>query len=99
MIKKQKVKKDLDVEIATKFGVPIIEVKRITSQLFIEIESAVVEYGRIEIRNFGVLRVVNIPAQKRQNPKTLETFTAEESQIVRFGMGKRFKKLLLGDDE
>ena len=92
MIKKQKTKCDVDAEIAKRLGVPIVTVERITSELFKEIETAVAEFGRIEIRNFGVLRVINIPARIDRNPKTGETFQSDDRKSVRFSVGKRFKR-------
>ena len=97
MIKKQKTKCDIDASIARELDVPIVSVERITSQLFKEIETAVAEYGRIEIRNFGVLRVINIPARIDRNPKTGETFQSHDRKSVRFTAGKRFKKSVSQD--
>ena len=95
MIKKQKDKGDLDAAIARELGVPILHVEKVTAQMLKEIENAVAEYGRIELRNFGVLRVVNVPSQKRKNPKTQESFVADETKTVRFDVGKRFKEVVL----
>jgi nucleoid DNA-binding protein len=94
MINKQKDKSYLDASVARELGIPIVHVEKITAQMFKEIEKAVAENGRIELRNFSVLRVVNIPAQQRRNPKTQESFLADEYKTVRFDVGKRFKEVV-----
>jgi len=50
--------------------------------------------GRVELRNFGVFYVVELPARVGRNPKTGEDVEIPESQHVRFKMSKRMQQQL-----
>jgi len=52
--------------------------------------------GRVELRNFGVFYVVELPARVGRNPKTGESVDIPASRHVRFKMGKQMREELNG---
>ena len=50
--------------------------------------------GRLELRDFGVFFVVDLPARTGRNPHTGEAVEISQSRHVRFKMSKRMKEQL-----
>jgi integration host factor subunit beta len=52
------------------------------------------EEGRLELRDFGVFKVVDLEARTGRNPKTGESVEIEAAKHVRFKMGKMMRERL-----
>jgi len=76
------------VSVAT--GLPKVRLARAVDVLFAEIIDALVTDGRVEFRNFGVFRSVDLPARTGRNPRT----GTPASRHVRFKAGKRMRDRL-----
>ncbi len=80
------------VSVAT--GVPKVDVDQVVDRFLEELIDAVVREGRIELRNFGVLRTVQVGARVGRNPATGEPVNIPASTHVRFRAGKLMREKL-----
>ena len=90
-------KKEIVKQISDKIGLTQLKTKDIVQQTFDAIVDALLEMGRIELRNFGVFEVKQRKARKARNPKTGERVDVPLKYVVTFKPGKemeeRVKKL------
>ncbi len=96
-----KTKKEIVREISEKTGLTQVQTKIIVQMVLDGIVDAIVENGRIELRNFGVFEVKKRAARKARNPQTGEQVEVEEKYVVTFKPGKRMEMLVreLGERE
>jgi nucleoid DNA-binding protein len=74
--------------VSEKLNITQQEAKRVVQNVLDAIEQTLVEEGRIELRNFGVLEVRDRSARKARNPRTGETVQVEKKRVVVFKAGK-----------
>ena len=90
-------KKEIVKQISDKIGLTQLKTKDIVQQTFDAIVDALLEMGRIELRNFGVFEVKQRKARKARNPRTGERVDVPPKYVVTFKPGKemeeRVKKL------
>ncbi len=80
--------------IAVETGYPKTRVDRVVDLLLEELIEALAETGRVELRNFGVFRTVDLEARVGRNPRSGEPVDIPASTHVRFRMGKRMRERL-----
>lgn len=80
------------ISVAT--GLPKVRLAQAVDVLFAEIIDALVADGRVELRNFGVFRTVELSARTGRNPRTGESVDIPASRHVRFRAGKRMRDRL-----
>lgn len=85
-------KKDIVRIISEQLGITQLLAKEIVQKTFDVITDAVVEKGRIELRNFGVFEVKKRAARKAKNPKTGDEVSVEAKNVVTFKPGKAMVK-------
>jgi len=83
-------------QLAEKHDLPRAQVKRCVQGTLDKIADAIVDEGRLELRNFGIFTVKTRKARKAKNPKTLEDVFVPERKEVTFKEGKRLRERLLG---
>ena len=66
------------------------DIKRILHIIFDEISKALCKGKNIEIRGFGMLKIVLRKARIGKNPKSLEMLQIPEKRIIRWKMSKNF---------
>tara|TARA_X000000368_G_C22978592_1_gene688802 strand:+ start:297 stop:608 length:312 start_codon:yes stop_codon:yes gene_type:complete len=66
------------------------DIKRILHIIFDEISKALCKGENIEIRGFGMLKIVLRKARIGKNPKSLEMVQIPEKRIIRWKMSKNF---------
>lgn len=90
-------KKEIVKQISDKIGLTQLKTKDIVQQTFDAIVDALLEMGRIELRNFGVFEVKQRKARKARNPRTGDRVDVPPKYVVTFKPGKemeeRVKKL------
>ena len=64
------------------------EAKQVVQTVLDAIKETLVEEGRIELRNFGVLEVRERAARKARNPRTGDTVQVKKKRVVVFKAGK-----------
>ena len=80
-------KKEIVRAIAQQTGLPPQDIKRIVQETFDTIIDALVEEGRLELRNFGVFSVKARAARKARNPLTGSEVDVPERYVVTFKPG------------
>jgi nucleoid DNA-binding protein len=81
-------KNDIVVSIAKATGLRQIDVKRIAQMALDGIIDALVDDGRIELRNFGIFEVKTRRGRKARNPRTGEEVMVPAKRVVTFKPGK-----------
>ena len=74
--------------VSEKINITQQEAKRVVQNVLDVIKDALVEEGRIELRNFGVLEVRKRVARQARNPRTGETVQVKKKRVVVFKVGK-----------
>ncbi|HHN47076.1 MAG TPA: integration host factor subunit beta [Planctomycetes bacterium] len=69
-------------------GLRQIDVKRISQMTLDGIVDALIDDGRIELRNFGVFEVKTRRGRKARNPRTGEDVVVPPKKVVTFKPGK-----------
>ena len=85
-------KKDMARAIAGEVGVPLAVALRAVQMTFDSITQALVEQGRIELRNFGVFEVKKRKPRKARNPRTGEKVKVPAKLVVTFKLGKEMEE-------
>lgn len=67
-------------------------IEAIVSTIFDEIERALAEGDRVELRGFGAFYVKNRKARTGRNPRTGETVSVEEKYVPFFKTGKELRE-------
>lgn len=85
-------KKEIVRTISEEIGLTQLKTKVIVQQTFNAIVDALVEDGRIELRNFGVFEVKKRAPRKARNPRTGDKVFVPEKYVVTFKPGKEMEK-------
>ena len=85
-------KKEIVRTISDDIGLTQLQTKEIVQKTFNAIVEALVEEGRIELRNFGVFEVKRRAARKARNPRTGEKVFVAEKYVVTFKPGKEMEE-------
>ena len=67
---KSKTKKDLVKTIAERIDLPQLRTRQIVQQTFDALIDALVDEGRVELRNFGIFQIKRREARMARNPRT-----------------------------
>ena len=85
-------KKEIVRTISEEIGLTQLKTKEIVQKTFDAIVEALVEEGRIELRNFGVFEVKRRAPRKARNPRTGEKVDVAEKSVVTFKPGKEMEQ-------
>ena len=85
-------KKEIVRTISEEIGLTQLQTKEIVQKTFNAIVEALVEEGRIELRNFGVFEVKRRAPRKARNPRTGEKVFVPEKYVVTFKPGKEMEE-------
>lgn len=85
-------KKEIVKTISEEIGLTQLKTKEIVQKTFDAIVEALVEEGRIELRNFGVFEVKKRAARKARNPRTGDKVFVQEKYVVTFKPGKEMEE-------
>jgi nucleoid DNA-binding protein len=85
-------KKEIVKTISEEIGLTQLKTKEIVQKTFDAIVEALVEEGRIELRNFGVFEVKKRAARKARNPRTGDKVFVQEKHVVTFKPGKEMEE-------
>ncbi len=85
-------KKEIVLELVAKYQVSYEDAQSIVQTFFDLIIGALVDEGRIELRNFGVFEVKRRSARTALNPKTGERVSVPERLGVTFKPGKAMQQ-------
>lgn len=85
-------KKEIVRTISEDIGLTQLQTKEIVQKTFNAIVEALVEEGRIELRNFGVFEVKRRAPRKARNPRTGEKVSVPEKFVVTFKPGKEMEE-------
>ncbi|HIE68774.1 MAG TPA: HU family DNA-binding protein [Planctomycetes bacterium] len=75
-------------------GYPKTHIDTIIDHFLEQLTEALATEGRVELRDFAVLRTVTLPARLGRNPKTGEPVQIASSRHVRFRAGKHMRERL-----
>ncbi len=89
-------KKEIVRTISEEIGLTQLKTKEIVQKTFDAIVEALVNEGRVELRNFGVFEVKKRSARRARNPRTGEKVDVAERYIVAFKPGKEMEKRVQG---
>jgi integration host factor subunit beta len=85
-------KKEIVRTISEEIGLTQLQTKEIVQKTFNAIVEALVEEGRIELRNFGVFEVKRREARKARNPRTGDKVFVPPKYVVTFKPGKEMEE-------
>jgi integration host factor subunit beta len=85
-------KKEIVRTISEEIGLTQLQTKEIVQKTFNAIVVALVEEGRIELRNFGVFEVKRRAPRKARNPRTGDKVFVPEKYVVTFKPGKEMEQ-------
>jgi len=84
-------KKEIVRTISDEIGLTQLQTKELVQKTFSTIINALVEGGRIELRNFGVFEVKRRAPRKARNPRTGAKVFVPEKFVVTFKPGKEME--------
>ncbi|MFP4105770.1 MAG: HU family DNA-binding protein [Phycisphaerae bacterium] len=87
-------KKDIVRQIASEMGVDQTLTREIVQRCLDSIIEALMEEGRIELRNFGIFEVKQRAPRKARNPQTNEEIFVPAKQSLTFKPGKNVSQRL-----
>jgi nucleoid DNA-binding protein len=85
-------KKEIARKISEHSGITQLLALEAVQMVFDGIMEALVDEGRIELRNFGVFEVKRRRARKARNPRTGENVSVPERRVVTFKPGREIKE-------
>ena len=85
-------KKEIVRTISEEIGLTQLQTKEIVQKTFNAIVEALVDEGRIELRNFGVFEVKRRAPRKARNPRTGDKVFVPEKYVVTFKPGKEMEE-------
>ncbi|MBN1810082.1 MAG: integration host factor subunit beta [Planctomycetes bacterium] len=85
-------KNDIVVSIAKATGLRQVDVKKVAQMTLDGIVDALVDDGRIELRNFGIFEVKTRRGRKARNPRTGEEVMVPPKKVVTFKPGKMMEE-------
>lgn len=92
-------KKEIVKTISEEIGLTQLKTKEIVQKTFDAIVEALVEEGRIELRNFGVFEVKKRAARRARNPRTGDKVSVPEKYVVTFKPGKEMEERVRSMEE
>lgn len=84
-------RKELAEVVADKLGYPLSACSDIVDRLFNTMKSSMLDGSSIKLVHFGTFSVRDKKPRKGRNPRTGETITIEERQIVSFRPSKQLR--------
>ena len=81
-------KKEIVKELSERYRLSQVDTKLVVQGTFDAIMDAIVQHGRIELRNFGVFEVKQRAARKARNPRTGEEVYVPPKKVVVFKPGR-----------
>jgi integration host factor subunit beta len=84
-------KKDIVKTIAEQIDLPQLRTKELVQRTFDALIDALVQEGRVELRNFGVFQIKKRDARMARNPRTGERVTVVAKSVVTFKPGKEME--------
>ena len=88
---KSKTKKDLVKTIAERIDLPQLRTRQLVQQTFDALIDALVDEGRVELRNFGIFQIKRREARMARNPRTGQAVPVLAKTIVTFKPGKEME--------
>lgn len=85
-------KRDLVVKIANETSLTQEVVKSVVEKVLEGITEALASGDKVELRNFGILKVKSRKTRVGRNPRTGETVSIKAKKAVSFKSGKILKK-------
>jgi nucleoid DNA-binding protein len=82
--------------VADKLNITQQEAKRVVQNVLDAIKDTLIDEGRIELRNFGVLEVRERAARQARNPRTGDTVQVKKKRVVVFKVGKALADAVQG---
>lgn len=89
--KKSRTKKDLVRTIADRLDMPQLRTREIVQKTFDALIDALVEEGRVELRNFGIFQIKHREARMARNPRTGQAVPVLAKTTVTFKPGKEME--------
>jgi DNA-binding protein HU-beta/integration host factor subunit beta len=77
--------------IAERIDLPQLRTRQIVQQTFDALIDALVEEGRVELRNFGIFQIKRREARMARNPRTGQAVPVLAKTIVTFKPGKEME--------
>ena len=87
-------KREFVNRIAVATGYPKTRVDQVVDLFLDELVEVLDRDGRVELRNFGVFKTVELAARVGRNPRTGEAVSIPRSRHVRFRAGKLMRHKL-----
>lgn len=81
-------KKEIVKELSERYRLSQVDTKLVVQGTFDAIMDAIVQHGRIELRNFGVFEVKQRAARKARNPRTGDEVYVPPKKVVVFKPGR-----------
>lgn len=81
-------KKEIVKDLSERHRLSQVDTKLVVQGTFDAIMDAIVQHGRIELRNFGVFEVKQRAARKARNPRTGEEVHVPPKKVVVFKPGR-----------
>ena len=88
---KARTKRDLVKTIAERIDLPQLRTREIVQRTFDALIEALVEEGRVELRNFGIFQIKRREARMARNPRTGQAVPVLAKTIVTFKPGKEME--------
>jgi len=85
-------KKDIVLRIADETGIKQIDVKKIVQKTFDSIVDSLAKGEKVELRNFGVLKVKERRARTGRNPRTGQVVPVPPRKVAVFKPGLEMKQ-------
>lgn len=85
-------KKDIVLKISDDTGIKQIDVKKVVQKTFDAIVDSLVQFNKVELRNFGVFKIKERRARTGRNPRTGEVVPVPPRKVVVFKPGLEMKK-------
>ena len=85
-------KKDIVLKIADDTGIKQIDVKKVVQKTFDSIIDSLSKGEKVELRNFGVLKIKERRARIGRNPRTGEVVPVPPRKVVVFKAGLEMKQ-------
>lgn len=89
-------KKEIVKELSERYRLSQVDTKLVVQGTFDAIMDAIVQHGRIELRNFGVFEVKQRAARKARNPRTGDEVYVPPKKVVVFKPGRLMEERVAG---
>ena len=85
-------KKDIIRTIAEEINLPQLQTRKIVLRTFAALIEALVQDGRVELRNFGIFQIKQRETRLARNPRTNEQVVVHARNVVTFKPGKHMEE-------